>query len=520
MENKLQGGKELGLLELQQHAENCGYHIPDFSVLADLENEEEMIQIASRFSGNNVIVRSNSVMENKEYGFDGIYKSIVVQDCTLPKLKMACKEVFDSLYSKRATAYRKKIGVTTDSMRIIVQKFIGYGEISANERLQYMVIETCINAQGDMSIATGGRHDFVNQGDNHEEVIVDKDGKFIAGTETISHFNNPLEKVHEIAIKLQKVLGPVYLEGAYIENTKTHNVKVFLFQRRFLPKELCQAQPEIIPERYTEKDILFRSHSYRGVGKIENLPVILMPSIQSVTSWEHDLRRRASQFKSDVILFVTTMALGVLSSRILNDYTVLSKVRAIISLEKIEFSSHAFKVASLAKIPFVSAPSFWRVEIIGTGSLFFTKNEAVFCLDAKRDEFKVELLKKSKAKSLAVLAKDKGVIVSLSEDKRELNFDLNLKNFSFNEFEIAFHRLLEDVSGEVWLLGDDNPGNIGFMCENIKGQTIHFSGWANNMLGEGHIGLDNFWEHYEGRYGKSNQIEWSLIQKIALKLMQ
>ncbi len=512
MENTQLGGKELGLLELQKHAKNCDYTVPEFFVLSEAANDEEITKIAIRFKGTTVIVRSNSVMENTEFGFDGIYKTVIVEDCDFGKLKESYSQVSDSLFSEDAVAYRNKAGITHDSMRVIVQKFIGDDEVSANEELLYFVMETSVNAQGDISIVMDRVHDFINSNREYEEVTLNKNGELLVATDKFISLKKKLKKFPRIVKELQKVFGPVSIEGACIENTKTREVRVFLFQRRVLPKELYQGKPELVPSKYKNEDILFRSKSYRGAGKMENLPIIVMPTIDSVGIWEKELRKRISQHKSDVFLFVSTMALGVLSSRILNDYTALSGVKAIISREGIDFSSHAFKVASLAKIPFVSVTNFSAVERVSAGSLFFTENEAVFCIDEIRDEFNFNRIKKSTAVSLMELVKQKGVIVEFSEEKKTLEFQLNLKKLSFHDFEISFHRLLEDVSGEVWLL-TGNTISIGFECENSKGEVIRTSGWANYMVDEGHVRLDNF-----GEYFGNNQIEWVLIQKIAAQL--
>ena len=513
MENNQKGGKEQGLLELQKHAHNCGYIIPEFSVISESDNEQEIIKIADRFKGKDIIVRSNSVMENTEFGFDGIYKTVVVKNCNFKELKEAYKEVSDSLFSKDAISYRNKAGIPHDSMRVIMQKFIGDDEVSDNEELFYFVMETSINAQGDVSIVMDKMHDFINRNRNYEEITISKDSELIAATDKFfSSAKKKIKKFPKIAIGLQKVFGPVSIEGAFIENTRTQETRIFLFQRRLLPKELYQGTPEIVPDKYTKDDIIFRSKSYRGAGKIENLPIIVMPTIENVGIWESELRKRISQHKSDVFLFVSTMALGKLSSRILNDYTALAGVKAIISREGIDFSSHAFKVASLARIPFVSVQNLHHLERASAGSLFFTENEAVFCMDEKRDEFNFNRIKKSEATSLKALTKKKGISIELSEDEQNLSFHLDLKHFTFKDTEIAFHRLLEDVSGEVWLLTGDGI-SIGFRCENSKGQIIKYSGWANYLKDEGHLRLDNFGDCFE-----NNQIEWSLIQKIATEL--
>ncbi|MDB4984700.1 MAG: hypothetical protein JWM20_879 [Patescibacteria group bacterium] len=514
MEKALRGGKELGLLELQQHAQKFGYSIPEFFVLPESGNEEEIAGISDHFNGKNVIVRSNSLMENAEFGFDGIYKTIVVENCNLSKLKEACKEVSDSLFSETAIAYRSKAGIAHDSIRVIVQKFIDQSETGSGKELKYFVMETSVNAQGDISIVTGSEYDFVNSGADYEEMLLDKDGETIMAPNKFLLFGTErvLTKLQQIAAGLNGVFGPVSLEGSCIRNKETRNVEIFLFQRRLLPKEIYHAQPETVPAKYADRDILFRSSTYRGAGKLENLPVIVMPGIDKVSVWENELRSRISQFKSDVILFVPSMALGVLSVKILNDYSVLTGVKAIISREKIDYSSHAFKVASLARIPFVSIGDFSRVETVSAGSLFFTENEAVFCIDEIRDEFNFVRIKKSAAASLATLLKRKGITVKFSEEERKLGFQLDLNHFSFDELKVSFHRLLEDVSGEVWLL-TGNGVNIGFVCENSKGHVIRYSGWANYLHKEGHMRLDNFDERFE-----NNRIEWNLIQKIAVQL--
>lgn len=519
MRKTTQGGKELGLLKLQEYSKQYGYTVPEFSVIPETDYAEDLVKIADHFSGKNVIVRSNTIMENTEFGFDGIYKTIVVEKCNLEKLRAAHQEVSDSLFSENAIAYRNQAGITHDSMRVIVQKFI------SGNGVEYFVMETSINAQGDISITSDAQHDFVNKNSNrYEEMILGKNGDTLMVADKMIHLGltGVLIRLQKLAVDLEEVFGPVSIEGAFIRGGTLDEMEIFLFQRRLLPKEVYHAQPEVVPAKYTDTDILFRSRSYRGAGKLENLPIVVMPGIETVSIWEDELRKRTSQFTSDVILFVSSMALGELSVRILKDYSVLSKVKAIISMEGIDYSSHAFKVASLARIPFVSIESFKYVERVSCGSLFFTENEAVFCIDKKRDEFNFNHIKKSTATSLATLlnrkglvaaffGKAEGVVVEFSESKRTFGFNLNLDKFSFHNLEVALHRLLEDITDEVWLMGKDNINRIGFKFENVQGHVIEFSGWR--QFNNAHVRLDNFSKDFEG-----NQIEWELIQKIATEL--
>ena len=102
---ELKGGKEIGLLELRKYSQQLGYSVPKFFVLPDLENEEELIKIVENLKGNDIIVRSNSIMENNEFGFDGIYESFVLINWNIKMLKEASQEVLDSLYSEEAIAW-------------------------------------------------------------------------------------------------------------------------------------------------------------------------------------------------------------------------------------------------------------------------------------------------------------------------------------------------------------------------------------------------------------------------------
>jgi phosphoenolpyruvate synthase/pyruvate phosphate dikinase len=124
-------------------------------------------------------------MENSDFGFDGIYKTVVVEKCNLKKLKEACRQVLDSLFSEDAIKYHIRAGITQDSMRIIVQKFIGHKNISAREDLQYFVMETSINAQGDASVVMDNRHDFINNGSSYKELIMGKHGEILASTDVL-----------------------------------------------------------------------------------------------------------------------------------------------------------------------------------------------------------------------------------------------------------------------------------------------------------------------------------------------
>ena len=117
---QLQGGKEIGLFELEKHS-HLGYSVPKFFVLPNLGNEKELIKIAEEFKGCDIIVRSNSIMENSEFGFDGIYESIVLKNWDIDSFNRACKNVLESILSEDAIAYRSNVGIEEDSMRVIVQ---------------------------------------------------------------------------------------------------------------------------------------------------------------------------------------------------------------------------------------------------------------------------------------------------------------------------------------------------------------------------------------------------------------
>lgn len=506
------GGKEIGLLELEKHSESLGYLIPEFHVLESLD-EKRLREIAENFSGQKVIARSNSIMENSEFGFDGIYDSVIVEKCNFEGLRDACKKVLKSLNSERAVAYRKKAAIFHDSMRVIVQRFIGRTE---GVDCKYFVIETSINAQGDISIATSRDHDFINQDLNWEEFIFDK------GEETIASTTSALElylnkyafnEVKNFSLGLQKIFGPVALEGAILWNIRAGTKEIYLFQRRLLSKEIYQAPPENVPAHYDKKDILFSSKMYRGSGKIEKLPVIVMPRISdgAVELWERELIQRKSQLKADFILFIETMHLGIISTKILNDYSCLSGAKLIVSSEEINFMSHSFKVASLARIPFVSTN--WEnlrsdmIEDLDIGSIFFTGNRAVFCLDQKNA---FENVVPSKAKTLKK-GMFSGFSFNLSKENKSLKFSLDLDKLSFNEFAKRFQKLLQDISGEIWYLKNNHTGNIGFVCTDKNKHSIEFSGWANYMKREGNLSLQNFSKSFL----KENFIEWSLIEKIA-----
>lgn len=384
------GGKELGLIDLEKYAIKIGYKVPKYFVVDDLA-ESTLEVIAEHFDGQDVVVRSNSLAENGEIGFDGIYESVVVEKCNFEKLIGAYQRVMDSLNSERAILYRKKVGVENDSMRVIVQKFMGKDGM----HYTYFVVETSVNPQGDICVAMSSTHDFINkEGLYYEKFFFNKEMKFIHG-ETDNTFN----RINAVCVamfgaELHEVFGPVQLEGVLQqEKSESFIAEPFFFQRRFLPKEIYQGVPEKVPEHYAENDILFRSRLYRGSGKFEHLPIIVMPEVSdgAIDRWEKQLKIKASQLeKKEFFLFVPKLNLGVRSSQILNDYACLEGVRTIISYEDISFASHAFKVASFAGLPFVSIngihgnlPFEEKMQTLDKCSLFFTEDQAVFCLDEK-----------------------------------------------------------------------------------------------------------------------------------------
>ncbi len=512
-QSRPKGGKELGLIELEKYARKLRYKVPEYFVVDDARGFTLEV-IAKHFYGQDVIVRSNSIAENSEIGFDGIYESVIIEKSNLEKIRIAFQRVLDSLNSDRAIAYREKVGIKDDVMRVIVQKYMG------NDKMDYIyfVVETSINPQGDTYVALSREHDFINKDTAYDYFIFNNKGESIHSNDALSYLRRYAGLVGSIGKGLHKFFGPVQIEGVLLDDGSSwHSLVPYLFQRRLLPKEVYQGIPEKVPDRYTENDILFRSKSYRGSGKFEGLPIILMPTVSDgrIEYWEEQLKQKASQLKTkEYFLFCPSLHLGVFSDRILNDYECLEGVRAIISYEGIDFASHAFKVASFAKLPFVSihGNQFFseNIETLDKCSLYFTENEAVFCLDEKHS-FKA--VKPIKAESLKTKNRS-DFLFSINDEEKAFKFQLNLKNLSFSEFEKSFCKLLDDISGETWVLSENIPGHIGFCCTNKERSSIKFSGWANYMEEKGNLLLENFRKDFRG----VNKIDWSLIEKISQEL--
>lgn len=117
--------------------------------------QSELEQLFQRWKWKNIMVRSNSLLEDGKHSFSWVYTSMKI-DCTnISYLITALREVRDSIRSHEAMRYRRKHNLGWDSMGIVIQEFI--------EGIEwwYGVIHTSL-PQLDFKMAiSGGDHEAV-----------------------------------------------------------------------------------------------------------------------------------------------------------------------------------------------------------------------------------------------------------------------------------------------------------------------------------------------------------------------
>lgn len=389
------GGKEKSLLALQGKSSKLEFIVPDFLVLDDSATTNELRNIQEYFQDKPIIVRSNSLLENDKNGFDGIYDSIVVRDCTLENLEAAYDNVLASLDSEKAIKYRNDLGLPEDTMRVIFQEFIESSrDFEKYSPLMYGVIETSINAIGDYIMVLGENHNAVNTaGYKTHEFVFSATGKVVYYDNMATGIYNPeIIQVWEIATALHSLWGPVSLECAIQMNYETEKYEVFLFQRRKLPVDMYAGKSVDIPTRYIDTEPISTSKIYRGGGKIENFPVIVMGKISGyiyrpghIELWQKELMEKAKEFPNGYILLVKSMHTRANSPKVLYNFKCLKNAKAIISSEKMDLVSHAFRVAMISKKNYVSigrdSEMFTDLETGDLCSIYFTDDKAVIYKD-------------------------------------------------------------------------------------------------------------------------------------------
>ena len=80
--------------------------------------------LADKYKRRQVMVRSNSYLEDGDHSFAGIYDSFLVDEVNEANLHEAFIQVYSSTFSEKAKKYREQHGLSEDKMSIIVQEFI------------------------------------------------------------------------------------------------------------------------------------------------------------------------------------------------------------------------------------------------------------------------------------------------------------------------------------------------------------------------------------------------------------
>ncbi len=129
------GGKGNGLVWLAQNTD-LGFEVPRFEIIdtsfhnsGNLKKlEDRCTELADKFQGEEVAVRSSAVLseDSDKFSGAGIYDSFFVgpQDLTPQRLQEEVLKVHASVNNDRAVQYRKQIGIGEERMAVVVQKAV------------------------------------------------------------------------------------------------------------------------------------------------------------------------------------------------------------------------------------------------------------------------------------------------------------------------------------------------------------------------------------------------------------
>ncbi|KYK26832.1 hypothetical protein AYK26_04570 [Euryarchaeota archaeon SM23-78] len=295
------GGKSRGLEQLLQHTD-LGYSVPEYdqidvSYYDAVEKQEQMAlmasflsaskkpdkrvmpyvasklptvieervsELANKYKGKNVIVRSDSFREDGKHSFAGIYKSVEVERASKKKLIDAVTQVYASLYSDKAKRYRQEHNIPDDKMGIIIQKFIepnwaGVMYTSNPSFPSDLSVEFC---PGRNTVVKGEGPTWIKEFEKRTKDSVFESENFRYVEEEQEKI---VDKLAEIGINLEKLIGPSYIE--FLVKDK----KIFLVQRREVT-DLEEPVDVEIP-KYDKEQYIGFTNVMRGKGKF-TLPVV------------------------------------------------------------------------------------------------------------------------------------------------------------------------------------------------------------------------------------------------------
>ena len=237
------------------------------------EIEARIDEIAEKYKGMNVIVRSNSLREDSNLSFAGRYDSFVVEDATKEKLMEAVLKVYASIHSEKAQKYWEEHGITGDKMGIIIQEFIepDFSGVMYTSNPTYPY---------DLTVEfTEGRF---NVDENKENYIIDFDKKNMERVFESENYDRnydqtrpfDVDKLARTGKRLEKKFGPSDIEFIIKEG------KFYLVQKRKIT-DLEYTEEVEIPE-YEESQFVGSTKITRGKGKV-TLPAVKDRGIEEVS---------------------------------------------------------------------------------------------------------------------------------------------------------------------------------------------------------------------------------------------
>jgi|GEM_PF-2101751 hypothetical protein len=349
---KTLGGKELGLIDLQECAEEFEYIVPERDVLpSDLyenpdvdslkskvrslvqkvlpkkseEKEElsedlliEIKRLVKKYAGKKVKVRSNSILEDSSgHSFSGVYHSETVEEVTEKSLLKAVLNVYKSLHSPKAKKYRKDNKLGKDEMSVIVQEFIegdysGTMYTSSSSAPDDIIIDTKKGSEKEERDHTSERF-ILEYAKELEEDGEEEENENNTGPKMIFASEN-WEERKEGTKRIPKSFNALAVIGKHLEERygasdiefviqdrvkeftkekkpREKKAKIYLVQKRAITDTIEDVEDVEIPE-YEPEQFLGETSFIRGKGK-HTLPVVKMINIDEVHREAlHEERRR------------------------------------------------------------------------------------------------------------------------------------------------------------------------------------------------------------------------------------
>ncbi|MBW2991103.1 PEP/pyruvate-binding domain-containing protein [Candidatus Woesearchaeota archaeon] len=458
--------------------------------------KKKVDELAKKYKGRDIIVRSDSLREDSMHSFAGIYDSVVVKRASKKKLINAVTKVYASLNSEKAKRYRQEHNIPDDKMGIIIQRFIepyiaGIMYTSNSSYPSDLTIEYC-----------DGRFDVIEEG--YQPTIKDfekRTRQLVFESEDCKGLGHDWEeykiisKVRDIGIKLEKIIGPSDIEFV------VKNKKIYLVQRRDIT-DLEEPEDVKIP-KYDKEQYIGFTDVMRGKGKV-TLPVVAIEDMHNlgerVTLLSMVSRSRAEneiknhydnimelneKYKDGYILLTphfdktVIKSWGIFSSSKVPDDPTLDRLtpnkKAVITTRFGSICSHIMTVARERGIAYAGFEGYkddTLFEGVHTGdilSIYFKKRRAY----VYKEKIPVRSIKETHPKISIKIKKRKTGIVFETPDYKYLD--------SHKPVVIDFEYFLNNNTDDEWKrteIGD----HMGTPFTNTKGISIYLGMAAHHGI--------------------------------------